>query len=255
MSKFINQINPKNVIVRTNPRGYGEEIVYADKPAEKVIVTMPPLAVSFPMLSGEGNLGTEFPSSDGKKIRVIDRPKAEFKLNLTMGDLDSEQLRTLLPTLKQDQREAFIVLYEIGKNVLYSLYDSRIENYMVKISEIEADCISNEFDIMKAQKEPGIKEIKDVKERMKTDSELRERINEKGRAKFFEKAKFKFPSPEEYDEDGNKRREDGSNLRLSFGMKRKVGWRRCAPPNPLAHGPTAREFVVFYSRLTLIYFR
>jgi len=123
-------VDPTNLIVRQKSNGIGQEIVCKDKPHEKFTVLMPPMLVSFPSLAGEGILGSEFTNNEGKLVYVDKRTDAAFKLGLTIGDLNDPELAAMTPPLKQIQRDALTKIYEIGNNIIGSLYDARIDEVM-----------------------------------------------------------------------------------------------------------------------------
>lgn len=219
--KLYKNFDPTNVTVRKSP-AIGVDVVRKDN-NQPISVISPPMLLVNPALTGEGNLGHEFPSNDGKTVNVNERPQAVFKLGLGVGDLGAEDLQAL--PLKKHQKEFMQKLYIMAENIFGAVFDTRQADFAEKIAAAEKLTIENEVDILKAQGKEGIKSPLDVTRLMETDEELRQRVQEKARARFVRSVKYMFPDPSEFDEDGNKRLEDGRNRRIALYMKRKV-WSR-----------------------------
>lgn len=219
--KLYRNFDPKNVTVRKSP-AIGVDVVRKDN-NQPISIISPPMLIVNHALTGEGNLGHEFPSNDGKTVNVNERSQAVFKLGLGMGDLGAEDLQAL--PLKKHQKEFMQKLYDTSATIFGAVFDTRQPDFAEKIAAAEKLTIENEVDILKAQGKAGIKSPNDVLKLMETDEEVRERVQEKARARFVRSVKYNFPDPSEFDEDGNKRLDDGRNRRIALYMKRKV-WSR-----------------------------
>lgn len=219
---LFSKVDVTNILTREGKAPFGPDIKRKDRPNERFSIYSPPMVFTRPMLTGEGDLGTEFPTTSGDKQVVVDRTKANFKAGLAIGDLGDEFIRASFPGLKGDQRLFAKRIREAGSVILGQVFDLRPKDFAKKISEIEADVIENKAKVLKAEGREGVKEANDVLRLMATDAELQREVTNEARAKFIEKAKYHLPDPDKFDADGNCPREDGSVARLIINIKRKV---------------------------------
>ena len=212
-------VDPTNV----HAKGDGSFIACKDNAEESFTILSPAVELMWPRLAGEGDLGNSFTTKKGKKVEILERPKAKFSFAVTMGGMDDE-VRELEPTLLEQQKAYFQKMYDAGCAILGSVFDERPEEFIDYIETAEDDVLDLES---KLSRDPAITCKADLEAAMRTNAQLRAEIKAKQRKEFIKNAAYNFDDPDKFDEDGHikKRGKDKKDKRIAVSFSRKV-WRR-----------------------------
>jgi len=231
-------IDPLNVLVTYKP-GKRCDVVFKDEPGRPLAFSTPPGILMYPHTIGDGSLGEVITTKTGKKICEQKRPKSRFSVSYGIGDMDDDAIRHLKPF----QRKTMVKLYEIGRNVLGSVFDQRLPDFLAPIEKAETAAIDAEAD---AQQRMGgqINTAYAVNQAKTTDKALQARLDAAAREKFIAGAKM-FPNPAHFDENGQRRRADGKTERLFVTAKRNVWARKPGydniPTDEMPQGPSYKD--------------
>jgi len=202
--------------------------VYANDTKRTFSITSPPLLATFPEDTFEGNLGKPF--MQGKKdLTAYSRDKAKFKITVAMGS--DEETRRLRPQMMEQQRLFFQRVYETGRRLLTSVYKAEPTDYIKFINEAKNAVLVYEVKLeldaaQRSKTEPAYKDVQSLVAVMAKNEPLRTRI-EAAQLESFLQTKHMFANPDDYDEEGVKKRTyldaPGAKLKtMSLELKRAV---------------------------------
>ena len=192
----------------------------ADDGKSTLEIVSPDMALKYPVVSGEGDLGK---NTTDNKYGTDDRKLANFKVMLTVGGFDLDDLvRELCPDLVKNQMTFLRKVYETSVNALTQAFEADAEDFATPIAKAYNDALAEAVKKDKYLYEEDVKKFKllsaeeqeagtapkrnfaktdDVKRALIKDTALAENVA-KWQLQFFLEHAVLPPNPDDFDEEG-----------------------------------------------------
>ena len=217
---FVN-VDPANVDIVV--RGGRVEVTRADAKGKMFSIRTPLLEASWPKVTAEGNLG-ETINAKGKKQTKRDEAKFELTLQRSLANMDDE-LRDIDDTLSEQQALFYAKMYQIARNILGKVYDTKAGEYRTEIADAETKVRADRI-IFEKGKGSGFTTPDKLKAAMASDPALKADVESQYRDAFIDGATYMLANPDDYDETGCRvvEAEDGTSKthHMQLKCKRKV---------------------------------